>query len=762
MIYKFGDLCLDTAKRRLTRDQIPLKLPNLSYKLLEVLVSSSPNLVSQEELITRVWGEKRVISSENLSQRVALLRQSLGDDSQNPAFVETVYGQGFRLIPEVEIIEATILSEPPDSRVGVNNKANQRRRGLVLAVALIAIVGTVYFFVRPLGEQYQRTATQVQHERRSSIAVLPFANLTPDPDYAFFAAGLHDEVLNHLSKLQNLAVISRTSMLRYAETEKSIPEIAKELDVENIIEGSVRYSNNRVRVSIQLVHGASDEQLWSKTYDHALGEIFANSLEKEFAIESDIAKNVARELNLVLSEADLERVEQISSTDLAAFAEYIAAKQVPITIAGWEKATKHYEKAIEIDPEYAAAWIGLADSLEGQVEYGHLDLKASLARRQEVIEKALQLDPLSGEAWMHLTQLQLQQGLIKDPTAHYLKSIELSPNSAQALHLLGSYLTFNGRSDEALPYLEKAVQLNPDSMVKRAKFSRALFYLGRSEDALQNLYRGVQLSPEAPASYRDLCDLLMRLGRLGEAMYWIRIGARLPSTTRYVRNLECQALAALLYDDAAELCFKKLIQDFPRETFDATHVLYMEPSPSELQAAKTRLGDTLLAADHRAMVLSLVRAEEWEPAKRISTNFYPDYFVDKQLDRALEVMPLFVGAVINRGLGNEERASYMFDLAISEGRARDRRFDAEHFRIADLAATALSKDEQAAVDLLKDVYDKGWRQQVWQLRRWPFLDLNGHPEWENLVAKFEADVAIERDWYEKHKEAPVDIERFLN
>ena len=758
MIYIFGDLRLDTARRELTRDEIPIKLPKLSYNLLDALVTSAPNFVSHEELIQQVWGEKRVISAENLSQRIALLRQSLSDDSQNPIYIETIYGQGFRLIPEVTRVDTEGQGDAHEPQTDTAIAAPQSRRWVPAAITTLLLVvgGLSYYLFQEDQAQYGRDPISTESDHRTSIAVLPFSNLSPNADYAFYAAGLHDEVLNHLSMIKNLAVISRTSTLRYTDTVKPIPDIARELGVENIIEGSVRYSNNRIRVTVQLVHGQRDEHLWSKTYDRELGEIFE--------IESDLASNVARELKIVLSETDLERTNRKPTSNMDAFAEYVAAKQTPTTIAGINKAIAHYQNALELDPDYAQAWVGLAAALGGQAEYGHVDLSESQTRRQQALDRALQLDPLSGEAWMELTWLQVERGIINDPVPHYLKSIELSPNSAQAHHLLGSHLTHNGRADEGLPYLEKAVLLNPNSIVTRAKLSRALFYLGRAEDALQNLYRGIQHSPEAPASYRDLSDFLMRLGRLGEAMYWINVGARLPSTTRYVRNYECQLLAALLYDEATKTCYENLVKDFPRESFDAFRILYMEPTPDELVDTLEQLGGNLHAANAANILISLVMAERWEDAMDGAIKVFPSYFANTPLNPSdvIELNTLFFAAQILRGVGNEERASYLFDLVISEGQARDRTFGGSFFRTADLSAAALSKDEKTAIEVLQDVYDDGWRQQVWLLRRKPFQQLATHPEWEHLVQKFEADVAEQRKWYEKHKDDLVNIEQYLN
>ena len=233
MIYQFEDLELDIGRRELSREGIPVKLPKLSFNLLQALVEAAPDLLTHEEIIDRVWGADRVITPENLSQRVKMLRESLGDDAQHPRYIESVHGQGVRLMPSVRP-----LGEPRTPPVAEPEAAGGRPARFLPGLVLVLLTGVALVLVLVWfqgGEDYQRRSTDSGGSTATSIAVLPFTNLSPNPENSFFAAGIHEEVLNQLAKLTNLRVISRTSMLRYQDTTKPIPAIADELGVDTLI-----------------------------------------------------------------------------------------------------------------------------------------------------------------------------------------------------------------------------------------------------------------------------------------------------------------------------------------------------------------------------------------------------------------------------------------------------------------------------------------------------------------------------------------------
>jgi TolB-like protein/DNA-binding winged helix-turn-helix (wHTH) protein len=238
--FRIGDLTLDTGKRLLLRDSKPIPLGRLTYRLLLTLVEAAPNMVSHDELIDSVWGG-RSVSPETISQRIKLLRDALSDDPRHARYVELVRGQGYRLLPRVEVLPN---ESPP----------RHRRRWLIpigAAICLVAAAAVVFWIVTPQTDAVRES---------TSIAVLPFADLSPARDQQYFADGMAEEILNLLSKSTTLRVIARTSSFSFRDKEVDVRRIAEALAVTHVLEGSVRTEGDRIRVSVRLVD-ASDGDL---------------------------------------------------------------------------------------------------------------------------------------------------------------------------------------------------------------------------------------------------------------------------------------------------------------------------------------------------------------------------------------------------------------------------------------------------------------------------------------------------------------------
>jgi TolB-like protein len=338
-----------------------------------------------------------------------------------------------------------------------------------------------------------------------SIAVLPFDNLSPDPDDAFFAAGLHDEILNQLSKIRNLKVISRQSVLRYADSELTIPEIAQELRVSNIMEGSVRYAGDRIRVTAQLIDTATDEHLWSETFDMDFADVFE--------AESQIAMNVANAMQVNFSEEEQAALEKIPTQSSQAYALYLEALSLWSDIefgdtAAGDNAQQLLDQAIALDAGFATAYMEKADI--------HRFFQ-QIPQAREYASKALALDPAVGRADLlevHLLNSELRyaeavplintflerhpydlDALIAGIDAHWgsfdmagalalaekVYAIEQTP---RAFSMMGLSYSRLGRHEEALPYLQEVVRLNPQSATAQLELAFSLAALGRTDDAV--------------------------------------------------------------------------------------------------------------------------------------------------------------------------------------------------------------------------------------------------------------------------------------
>ncbi len=359
MLYEFSDLTLDLDRHLLTRGGQPIKLTKLSFKVLQALVQAAPALISHDDLIDQVWGPKRVITPDNLSQRMKTLRQSLGDDPNQPIYIEGVRGEGYRLVPEVKIQSAQTSSR--SSRRALSSRLIVSLVVLALALGYIAFDK---FVLDPVEDeqlaqsarQEGRTAARTESRDDNSIAVLPFYNRSNREEDQFFTDGMHDDLLATIAKIGSMKVISRTSVMEYRDTTKKIPQIAQELGVANILEGGIQRSGNQVRINVQLIDAVTDEHLWAEIYDR---ELTAANL---FAVQSEITKKIADALQAELTTDEQLRIDARPTDNLQAYELYLRGRYL------WQRrgdenirhAITLFEQATELDPQFARAWSSLA------------------------------------------------------------------------------------------------------------------------------------------------------------------------------------------------------------------------------------------------------------------------------------------------------------------------------------------------------------------------------------------------------------------
>ena len=337
----------------------------------------------------------------------------------------------------------------------------------------------------------------------NSVAVLLFDNLSPNSDDAYFAAGLHDEILNQLQKLSNLSVISRTSVLRYADSDLSIPEIARELNVGTVMEGSVRYANGQVRITTQLIDAETDEHLWSETYDREFSDIFA--------IESDIAMNIANALETEFSIAEQERIEEIPTDSPAAYALYLRA----ITEAS-DLALEDLDRAISLDPEYAQAYGHKALRLARQMRTRDIDEEEWAPVVQEAAERALMLDPNVASAHAALAGLHAANWRWAEAQQAFEKIYQLNPNNTEILWAYGNFTRDIGSYDESVRLLERATELDPSVSTYQLGIS---YRYARNSIAAAEIFRElIELEPAVPIFHMQLAFTEIVLGDRDEGL----------------------------------------------------------------------------------------------------------------------------------------------------------------------------------------------------------------------------------------------------
>ncbi len=360
---------------------------------------------------------------------------------------------------------------------------------------------------------------------RQSIAVLPFENRSPDANDAYFAEGIHDDLLTNLARIGSLKVISRTSVAQYKDTEKTIPNIARELGVATIMEGAVQRAGNQVRINVQLIDAQTDEHLWAEIFDR---ELTANNL---FAIQSEISEAIANALKATLTTGEQQQINTVPTQNLLAYEAYLRGKQLVATrnAASLEQALAEFEKAVKLDPQFSLAWVGKADTLILLSAYGTYSIEESNEQARAAIDRALAINDGIGEAYASLSQVLVYQNEWELAEAAHLKSIQLSPNYATAWHWYSNDLgQFPLRIDESMEMALKAYELDPYAAVIGTNLASKYEIKGLYSMAERQYLRNIELDPDFAPAYANLGTLYSAsLGQFARAIPYLEKANRL-------------------------------------------------------------------------------------------------------------------------------------------------------------------------------------------------------------------------------------------
>jgi TolB-like protein/Flp pilus assembly protein TadD len=360
-----------------------------------------------------------------------------------------------------------------------------------------------------------RTSADVD-ESRQSIAVLPFTNRSAgtEEDAGFFASGIHDDILTQLSKIDALKVISRTSVMQYEDTQKTIGQIGHELGVATVLEGSVQRAGDRVRVNVQLIDSGTDEHLWAETYDQEL------TAANVFAIQSDVARKIADALETTLAPEVEERIEQRPTESLEAYELYLQGRYVMDrgTRQDREDAVQLFRRAIEADPDFALAHSWLATSYTSLLGSAYLEPSEALPPARAAAERALEIDPDLPEAHTALAEVLVSEGRWDEAEREFVRAIELNPGNARAHERYGLLIVDRGRFEAARSELEVAAELDPTSRVIRANLAFVRFLLRDFEGTENEALRMIELEPDFDYGYYILAAAQSFQGRHEEAI----------------------------------------------------------------------------------------------------------------------------------------------------------------------------------------------------------------------------------------------------
>ncbi|HXZ27083.1 MAG TPA: winged helix-turn-helix domain-containing protein [Terriglobales bacterium] len=474
--YRFGTFQLDVPSGELRRNGIKVRLPGQSFQVLLCLLERPGEVVTREELRQLLWPAGTFVDfDEGMNAAVKKLRAALSDSAENPRFVETLPRRGYRFLCPV----ITVRPEAAASAVAAIPTRSVSRRGM----AWWGAVGVLLAVLAVTGITWYRRRTAAAPIR--SIAVLPLRNLSNDPEQEYFSEGLTDELITRLASLQGLRVISFTSAMQYKDTREPLPQIAKELNVDAVVEGSVLRSEGRVRITAQLVEAASDRHLWAHSYESEQRDVLA--------LQSEVARDVADNIRLSLDPASRQALASVRPIDPQAHEDYLRGRYFwsRRTATDIRTAIRYFEQAVAIDPNYAPAYADLADCYALLGGYSGLPQGEFMPRARAAALKALELDQQLPEA--HTALAVIAQDYDWDwPTTEreYLRAIQLDPNYATGHHWYAEFLAQQGRFDEAFAEIERARQLDPLSLIiatDRAK----IFCYARQYDRSVTEYQSV-------------------------------------------------------------------------------------------------------------------------------------------------------------------------------------------------------------------------------------------------------------------------------
>lgn len=514
-LIRFEDFELSRGAFELRRKGRAVRLERIPLELLFLLVERRGLLVGREEILERVWGKDVFVDTDNsINTAVRKIRQALGDDPENPRFVQTVPGKGYRFAAKIITEESTLGAVPatPEQKVespGPGGKPRARKRALWLGFAalLLAAAGAALLLLRHTGEPASR---------RAVLVVLPFVNLSGDAQQDYFADGMTEEMITQLGSLdpEHLGVIARTSSMQYKQTKKRASQIARELGVNYLLEGSVRREGNHVRVTAQLIRANDETHLWAADFDRELRDVLR--------VQSEVALAISSKVELHLGEETRRRLNAAPAVSPEAHEAYLQGLHASEfrTKPGMEQAIAAFQKAVQLDPNYAVAYAALARVYSLAAVPGALSAEESIPRAREAAMRAVSLDDSLAEGHAVL-------GFIKahfefdwaGAEREYRRALELNPNDASAhLFYSNSYLSPLGRHEEAIAEMKKAIELDPFSAPMQSFLGRTYLWARRYEDALNQFKKCADMFPGFAINYERLAHLYTYTGRFEEAI----------------------------------------------------------------------------------------------------------------------------------------------------------------------------------------------------------------------------------------------------
>ena len=505
--FQFGVFELDLKAGELRKQGVKVKLQEQPFQVLATLLERAGEVVTKEELQERIWPANTFVDFDHgLHSAITRLREALGDSSERPRFIETLARRGYRFVSPVKALgraEALAVAEkkqfpkPEDRlrRIGGSVLAGLLGGAFLLGIVLSTNLGGA-----------RRWLLRESNPAIRSLAVLPLENLSGDPTQEYFADGMTDALITDLSGIKALRVISRTSSMHYKGTKKSLPQIARELGVEGVVEGSVTRFGNRVRITAQLVHANADRHLWAQTYERDLGDILK--------LQNEVAQDVAHQIRLQLSPEQSAKLESARPVNPEAYETYLRGRYFwnQRTESALWKSVELFQHAIDLDPNSALPYAGLADAYQVLGSWA-FEAASPIEMRPKALvagQRALQLDPMLAEA--HTVLAGGKHGFEwdwKGAELEYQRAIQLNPSYAHAHQWYGQLLCEMCRFDECRAEADRAHALDPLNLVMPK--DPWAYWERRYEDAIASIQKTLELDPNFGLERRSLGQVYEQL-----------------------------------------------------------------------------------------------------------------------------------------------------------------------------------------------------------------------------------------------------------
>lgn len=508
-LIRFGTFEADLAARELRKNGLKIRLQDQPFQVLALLLEDSGRIVTREELRQKLWPADTFVDFDNgLNTAINKIREALGDSAENPRFIETLSRRGYRFLGDLN----------------------------------------------------------GSHGRIQSLLVLPLENLSGDPEQEFFADGLTEALITSLAKIGALRVLSRTTAMHYKSVRRPLPEIARELGVDAVAEGTVLRAGERVRISVQLVHAPTDNHLWAESYDRDLRDVLA--------LQSEVAQAVARQIQVKLTPLEQARFAQVHPVDSEAYEAYLKGRYYWNRRIGKElpKAAQCFQRAIEKDPSYAAAHAGLADSLSSLGTWSFVCPNEGCGKAKVAALRAVELDPGLGEAHVSLAWITAWYDYdFATAEGHFERAIELNPRYATGHYWFGFFLAYLGRYEEGYTELRRAIRLDPLSAVIHWGLGFVYWCWRRYDKAVEELQRTIALDPNFAPAHAFL-GWVYSLESLHElAITSLRTAVQLSQGSQWLGSLGRVYAAAGRREDAREIL--QQLKELSKQRYVTPYVL---------------------------------------------------------------------------------------------------------------------------------------------------------------------------------------------